>query len=375
MNDKKPLVDFRSAPKLQTSLILSGALIGFFGAQGGITVLTVLGIVLILASGAVWSLYYRCPHCGEQLGRDRYLKYCPHCGRSLDAPVEKPVRTRSVPAYAKLNLTLDILSKRPDGYHEMKMVMQTISLHDDVTVTLADGKGITCRVADAALPCDERNLAVKAAKVFCEAVNYSGGIDIALTKRIPSEAGMAGGSADAAAVLRALRDLVSPALTDERLEEIGAGVGSDVPFCIRGGTQLAEGRGEVLTVLSPAPKCFAAVCKPDFPISTPALFARVDGVTLSNRPDTDAMLSAIACGERGALCENVSNVFEQVLPEAQRERIEEIKRALVEHGALCAAMTGSGSAVFGLFCEEDVCRSACRALQSERVMTFCTEFV
>ena len=374
MNDKKPLVDFRSAPKLQTALMLSGALIGLFGTQGGITVLTVLGIVLILASCTVWSLYYRCPHCGEQLGRDRYLKYCPHCGRSLDAPVEASVRTLSVPAYAKLNLTLDILGKRPDGYHEMKMVMPTISLHDDVTVTLTD-KGITCRVADAALPCDERNLAVKAAKAFCEAVNYSGGIDIALTKRIPSEAGMAGGSADAAAVLRALRDLVSPALTDERLEQIGAAVGSDVPFCIRGGTQLAEGRGEVLTVLSPAPKCFAAVCKPDFPISTPALFARVDGVTLSNRPDTDAMLSAIEGGNADALCKNVSNVFEQALPEAQRQRIEEIKRALTEHGALCAAMTGSGSAVFGLFREEDACRSACRALQSERVMTFCTEFV
>ncbi len=374
MNDKKPLVDFRSAPKLQTALMLSGALIGLFGTQGGITVLTVLGIVLILASCTVWSLYYRCPHCGEQLGRDRYLKYCPHCGRSLDAPVEASVRTLSVPAYAKLNLTLDILGKRPDGYHEMKMVMQTISLHDDVTVTLTD-KGITCRVADAALPCDERNLAVKAAKAFCEAVNYSGGIDIALTKRIPSEAGMAGGSADAAAVLRALRDLVSPALTDEHLEQIGAAVGSDVPFCIRGGTQLAEGRGEVLTVLSPAPKCFAAVCKPDFPISTPALFARVDGVTLSDRPDTDAMLSAIEGGNADALCKNVSNVFEQALPEAQRQRIEEIKRALTEHGALCAAMTGSGSAVFGLFREEDACQSACRALQSERVMTFCTEFV
>ena len=375
MNDKKPLVDFRSAPKLQTSLILSGALIGFFGAQGGITVLTVLGIVLILASGAVWSLYYRCPHCGEQLGRDRYLKYCPHCGRSLDAPVETPVRSINIPAYAKLNLTLDILGKRPDGYHEMKMVMQTISLHDDVTVALTDGKGITCRVDGAALPCDERNLAVKAAKAFCEAMNYSGGIDIALIKRIPSEAGMAGGSADAAAVLRALRELVSPTLTDERLEQIGAAVGSDVPFCIRGGTQLAEGRGEKLTVLKPAPRCFAAVCKPDFPISTPALFARVDGVTITDRPDTDAMLSAIECGNADALYENVSNVFEQALPEAQRERIEEIKRTLAENGALCAALTGSGSAVFGLFREEDACRSACSALQSERVMTFCTEFV
>ena len=374
MNDKKPLVDFRSAPKLQTSLMLSGALIGFFGAQGGITVLTVLGIVLILASGAVWSLYYRCPHCGEQLGRDRYLKYCPHCGRSLDAPVETPVRSITVPAYAKLNLTLDILGKRPDGYHEMKMVMQTISLHDDVTVTLTD-KGITCRIAGAELPCDERNLAVKAAKAFCEAMDYRGGIDIALIKRIPSEAGMAGGSADAAAVLRALRDLVSPALTDERLEQISARIGSDVPFCICGGTQLAEGRGEKLTVLNPAPECFVAVCKPDFPISTPALFARVDGVMLSDRPDTDAMLSAIARGDCGALCANVQNVFEQALPDAQRERIEEIKRALVENGAACAAMTGSGSAVFGLFSDEVLCRNACEVLQGDRVETFFAEFV
>ena len=374
MNDKKPLVDFRSAPKLQTALMLSGALIGLFGTQGGITVLTVLGIVLILASCTVWSLYYRCPHCGEQLGRDRYLKYCPHCGRALDAPLDAPVRRLSVPAYAKLNLTLDILGKRPDGYHEMKMVMQTISLHDDVTVTLMD-KGITCRVADAALPCDERNLAVRAAKAFCEAVNYSGGIDIALTKRIPSEAGMAGGSADAAAVLRALRDLVSPALTDERLEQIGAAVGSDVPFCIRGGTQLAEGRGEKLTVLSPAPRFFAAVCKPDFPISTPALFARVDGVTITDRPDTDAMLAAIEHGDADTLCANVRNVFEQALDGEQRERIETIKCDLLAYGAKTSAMTGSGSAVFGLFREEDACRSACSALQSERVMTFCTEFV
>ncbi len=374
MNDNKPFLHFRSVPKIQTALILSGALIGFFGAQGGSKALTALGIVLILASGVIWSLYYRCPHCGEQLGRDRYLKYCPHCGRSLDAPVEEPVRSISVPAYAKLNLTLDILGKRDDGYHEMKMVMQTISLHDDVTVTLTD-KGITCRIAGAELPCDERNLAVKAANAFCEAMDYRGGIDIALIKRIPSEAGMAGGSADAAAVLRALRDLVSPALTDERLEQISARIGSDVPFCICGGTQLAEGRGEKLTVLNPAPECFVAVCKPDFPISTPALFARVDGVMLSDRPDTDAMLSAIARGDCGALCENVSNVFEQALPDAQRERIEEIKRALVENGAACAAMTGSGSAVFGLFSDEVLCRNACEVLQGDRIETFFAEFV
>ena len=285
------------------------------------------------------------------------------------------MKTQTVPAYAKLNLTLDILGKRPDGYHELRMVMQTVSLCDDVTVTLTDGTGVACRVAGAELPCDERNLAVKAANAFCEALGYHGGIDITLTKRIPSEAGMAGGSADAAAVLRALRDLIAPTLTDERLETIGARVGSDVPFCVRGGTQLAEGRGERLTVLKNAPRLYAAVCKPDFPISTPALFQRSDRVALTDRPDTAALLAALEAGDAAALCAKVKNVFEQVLPDEQRARIEDIKRALLASGAECAAMTGSGSAVFGLFREEDVCRAACDALRSAELQTFCTIFV
>ncbi len=281
----------------------------------------------------------------------------------------------TVPAYAKLNLTLDILGKRPDGYHELRMVMQTVSLCDDVTVTLCEGDGIACRVTGAELPCDEHNLAVKAARAFCEALDYHGGIDIALTKRIPSEAGMAGGSADAAAVLRALRALTAPALSDGELERIGARVGSDVPFCVRGGTQLAEGRGEQLTILRPAPKLYAAICKPDFPISTPALFQCSDSVELTERPDTAAMLAAIEHGDAAAVCANVKNVFEQVLDGAQRKRIEEIKRALLSHGAECAAMTGSGSAVFGLFREEAACEAACCALRSAELLTFCTSFV
>ena len=281
----------------------------------------------------------------------------------------------TVPAYAKLNLTLDILGKRPDGYHELRMVMQTVSLCDDVTVTLRERGGITCRVTGAELPCDERNLAVKAARAFCEEVKFSGGIAIALTKRIPSEAGMAGGSADAAAVLRALRALTAPALSDGELERIGARVGSDVPFCVHGGTQLAEGRGERLTVLRSAPKLYAAVCKPDFPISTPALFQRSDSVELTERPDTAAMLAAIKRGDAAAVCASVKNVFEQVLDGAQRKRIEEVKRALLAHGAECAAMTGSGSAVFGLFREEPACEAACCALRSAELLTFCTSFV
>ena len=375
MNDKKPLMDYRRVQKLQTPLLLTGALLSGVGTSVSVP-LVILGIAIMLFAIVIGVLYYRCPHCGRPLGRiGEGGAYCPHCGKALNAPVEEPVRSITVPAYAKLNLTLDILGKRDDGYHEMQMVMQTVSLHDDVTVTLTDGKGITCRVDGAALPCDERNLAVKAARAFCEAMDYGGGIDIALIKRIPPEAGMAGGSADAAAVLRALRALVSPALTDERLEAIGARVGSDVPFCIRGGTQLAEGRGERLTELKPAPKFFVAVCKPDFSISTPALFARADGVMISERPDTDAMLDAIERGDADALCAHVRNVFEQALEGEQRERIDEIKQALILHGAKAAAMTGSGSVVFGLFPDEAACRTACHALQNERVKTFCSEFV
>ena len=341
---------------------------------------------MVLLSILVWWLYYRCPQCHESLGRGN-PKHCPHCGAWLGdepepegeekdpAQEKEKMKTQTIPAYAKLNLTLDILGKRPDGYHELRMVMQTVSLCDDVTVTLTDGTGVVCRVAGAELPCDERNLAVKAANAFCEALGYHGGIDIALTKRIPSEAGMAGGSADAAAVLCVLRDLIAPTLTDERLETIGARVGSDVPFCVRGGTQLAEGRGERLTVLKNAPRLYAAVCKPDFPISTPALFQRSDRVALTDRPDTAALLAALEAGDAAALCASVKNVFEQVLPDGQRTRIEDIKHALLVHGAECAAMTGSGSAVFGLFREEDVCRAACSALRSAELQTFCTIFV
>ena len=284
MNDKKPLMDYRRVQKLQTPLLLTGALLSGVGTSVSVP-LVILGIAIMLFAIVIGVLYYRCPHCGRPLGRiGEGGAYCPHCGKALNAPVEEPVRSITVPAYAKLNLTLDILGKRDDGYHEMHM--QTVSLHDDVTVTLTDGKGITCRVDGAALPCDERNLAVKAARAFCEAMDYGGGIDIALIKRIPSEAGMAGGSADAAAVLRALRELVSPTLTDERLEQISASVGSDVPFCIRGGTQLAEGRGEKLTVL------IRTRCSPPSSTATRTRCVQTCATSLSRR-STASSVSAL----------------------------------------------------------------------------------
>lgn len=353
------------------SFVLAAFVIGIFQAEWALAA----AFLLIMVGVVQWVIFNRCPHCGRHLGRD-VGDFCQYCGERLDQSAPEPKTTQTERAYAKLNLTLDILGKRSDGYHEMQMVMQTISLHDDVTVSLSEDSGISCRVEGAELPCDEKNLAVKAARAFCAALDFApDGVKIVLQKRIPSEAGMAGGSADAAAVLRALRDLCAPEVTDKTLEEIGAQIGSDVPFCVRGGTQLAEGRGELLTALKRAPHLYAAVCKPDFPISTPALFARADGVDIKDRPDYHAMVRAVGSGDAAELCMQVGNVFEQVLEEKQAARIAEVKRALLAHGAETAAMTGSGSAVFGLFREEAACAAACAALEGDTLQTFRTEFV
>ena len=283
--------------------------------------------------------------------------------------------TTTEAAWAKLNLSLDVLGARSDGFHDLRMVMQSVDLHDDVTVTLDDTGVCRAETNRSYLPCGADNVAVRAAQVFLARAGLTCGVHIRLHKRIPVCAGLGGGSSDAAAVLRALERLTGAGFTRAELEEMGAQVGSDVPYCVAGGTMLAEGRGEKLTVLKPAPRFFVAVCKPDFPISTPALFARVDGVTITDRPDTDAMLAAIEHGDADTLCANVRNVFEQALDGEQRERIETIKCDLLAYGAKTSAMTGSGSVVFGLFSDKAACRRACEALQGECVKTFCAEFV
>ena len=279
----------------------------------------------------------------------------------------------TLPAYAKLNLTLDILRKREDGYHDLQMVMQTVELHDDVTVSLTDGGDIVCRCGD--IPGDESNLAVKAARAFFDATDVAPcGLVIDIEKRIPAQAGMAGGSADAAATLRALRKLRKPDLTGERLERIAASVGSDVPYCVRGGTALAEGRGERLTTLRDAPAFHAVLCKPDFDISTPALFARVRVAGLRGGPDTTGMLDALHRGDEAGVLARVKNVFEEVLPPEYAE-VFAIKQRLRALGAEAAAMTGSGPTVFGLYRSEAAARAAYEALQTDYAQTFLTRFV
>ena len=283
------------------------------------------------------------------------------------------MRDAALLAYAKLNLTLDILRRRADGYHDLRMVMQTVSLHDDVRVTLTEGDGISCCCGE--IPGDESNLAVKAARAFFARTGIPPrALAIDIVKRIPAQAGMAGGSADAAAVLRALRTLLSPELSDEALERIGADVGSDVPFCVRGGTALAEGRGERLTTLPPAPSCHAVLCKPDFSISTPMLFSRVRAEELTDRPDTDGMLDALRRGDARGVFARVKNVFEQVLPPEYGE-VFAIRDSLLALGAEAAAMTGSGPTVFGLFRDAQAAEAARETLRRRYAQTFSAQLV
>ncbi len=269
-----------------------------------------------------------------------------------------------VKAYAKLNLTLDILGKRPDGYHDLRMVMQSVDLADEVAITPSAGKG---RMSTnlSYLPADGRNLAQMAASAFRAATGKGGAVDIAIEKHIPVCAGMGGGSSDAAAVLRAMNEMTGAGLSLPELAEIGRQVGSDVPYCVLGGTALAEGRGELLTPLPPLPPCWVAICKPHFPISTPLLFAQADGKRLTCRPDTDGLLRALEAGDLTGVSRRLYNVFEDVLEPRRRREVDAIKAALIDCGALGASMSGSGPTVFGLFDREEPARAAVARLSAQ----------
>ncbi len=256
---------------------------------------------------------------------------------------------RRVRAPAKLNLALDILGRREDGYHDLRMVMQTVSLCDTLTVE-RQAEGFTLQAEGPFLPKEGKTLEQRAAEAFFAALDRPlPGLRVTLDKTLPAYAGLGGGSSDVAALLRVLRNVYAPELDGDALERIGLEVGSDVPFCLRGGTALAEGRGERLTDLPPLPECGVVVCKPDFGLPTPALFARADAVSLHTRPDIDGMRSALEQGDLRGVADRLCNVFEEVLPEDRRAEVFAIKGRLIELGAMNAAMSGSGPAVFGLF--------------------------
>lgn len=281
-----------------------------------------------------------------------------------------------VQARAKLNLTLDVLGKRPDGYHDLKMVMQSITLADDLTLEDNGTGEIRVRSNLSFLPGGEKNLAVKAALCFYRTLGRElRGLDISLDKRVPVCAGMAGGSSDAAAVLRALNQMEGQPFSREELARVGEQVGSDVPYCVLGCTALAEGRGERLTPLPALPQCWVVVCKPDFPISTPELFVRIDGCKVRRRPDTDGVLAALEAGDLPEVARRMYNVFEDVLPERQRARVADIKNTLIQQGALGANMSGTGPTAFGLFEREEAAKAAFELLSQHYKETFLAQTV
>lgn len=273
-------------------------------------------------------------------------------------------------AHAKLNLTLDVLGQRADGYHNLKMVMQEITLGDALEIELDTGEpwSMTCSSGD--IPCDETNLCIKAAKLFFQETGIDcSGLRIHLNKVTPSCAGMGGGSADGAAVLRLLWEHYGKPIPMEALFKIAEQTGSDVPFTLLGGTALAEEKGQVLTPLVPMPQCHLVICKPSFPISTPALFSAIDHAEIVARPDTAAMISALERQDLAAIAGLLSNVFAPVVAKDHRE-IADIRDTMLSSGALGAEMTGSGPTVFGIFTEPSQAAACLTRLKARYPDTF-----
>lgn len=279
-------------------------------------------------------------------------------------------------AYAKINLGLDVLRRRPDGYHEVKMIMQTVDICDDLTFEKREGPGIGFRIEGADLPADENNLVYRAAALLMEKRQIQEGVSITLYKRIPIAAGMAGGSADAAAALRGLNTLFEMGYSTEELKELGVTLGADIPYCIQGGTMLSEGIGELLTPLSEPPACHLVIVKPDIDVSTAFVYGNLQADKLSFHPDIDGMAAALAAGDLKGITERMGNVLETVTVR-EYPIIDRLKRLMCGLGAENALMSGSGPTVFGICKERETAEKIAAAIRKEvpSGMVFVTKFV
>lgn len=259
-----------------------------------------------------------------------------------------------IKAYAKINLSLDVVAVREDGYHLLEMVMQTIDLYDTVHLNIKNN-GIKINSNNLNIPLDNRNLAYKAAKIFKDTFNIKEGADIYIEKNIPIEAGLAGGSSDAAAVLRGLRDVFLPNLSNEELAKIGVKIGADVPYCIYGGTALCEGIGEKITKLNSFKDQYLVLVKPDFGISTKDVYNSIDKKQIINHPNTKEIVRAVNENNLKMLCDNMINVLEIVTLD-EIDELKAIKEALLKYGAMGVQMTGSGPTIFGFFSCKDAAK-------------------
>ncbi len=266
-----------------------------------------------------------------------------------------------IKAYAKVNLMLDILGIKENGYHNLWMIMQSVSLCDTVTVEKNNSGKITITCSAEGIPTDERNIAYKAAKAFFDATQTENcGIHINIEKSIPSEAGLAGGSADGAAVIKALNEIFETKLNDRQLCRIGKKVGADVPFCIMGGTCLAQNIGEVLSPLEDIPHCYFVLAKPKMGVSTKEAYSSFDNAGYIKKPHREEMLLAAADGNFDEMLKLAANVFEQVIEVPERV---EIKRIMRESGAKLSLMSGSGPTVYGIFESENQAESCAEKLR------------
>ncbi|MCI1305047.1 MAG: 4-(cytidine 5'-diphospho)-2-C-methyl-D-erythritol kinase [Lachnospiraceae bacterium] len=265
-------------------------------------------------------------------------------------------------AYAKINPGLDVTGTRADGYHEVRMIMQTVDLYDEISLEACGGGEIICLCSRDDLPCDDRNLAVRAASLLVKQFDISSGIKIRLNKNIPVAAGLAGGSSDAAAVLIGISRLFRLNLQERELARLAVQIGADVPYCLMGGTALAEGIGEILTPLPDLPECPIVIAKPAVSVSTGYVYQNLD-LAKTEHPDIDGMQRAIGAGDLPGVTERLGNVLESV-SEPAFPVIREVKKNLREHGASGVLMSGSGPTVFGIF--PDCAAAECAADELRR---------
>ena len=282
------------------------------------------------------------------------------------------MRTCGIRAYAKINMTLDVTGIRDDGYHDLCMIMQSVGLYDEIDVITGTGKP-DCAFSNLTfLPRDGKNIALLAAQRFFETAGSGpDGIEVRIRKNIPVCAGLGGGSADAAAVLKALTNAYPEKLSKEVLLDIALSLGSDVPFCLSGGTALVSGKGELIKRLPDIPFCHILLCKPRFSVSTRVMFREIDKVKLNRRPDTQGAVQTIQTGDLCGLAHRLYNVFEDIVAADHRE-IHDIRHTMLDGGAVGAAMSGSGPTMFGLFSSKDDAQKTYNALKKCYPDTFLT---
>lgn len=251
-------------------------------------------------------------------------------------------------AYGKINLGLDVIRKRPDGYHDLDMVMQMVDVYDDVILTQIEGTEIVVRTDTAVLSNGTDNLAYMAARMLMDEFGITQGLEITIKKRIPIAGGMAGGSSDCAATLKGVNQMFDLGLSKEELMERGVRLGADVPYCILGGTAIARGIGEILTPLPTPPECHVIIAKPPVSVSTAFVYGNIRPDKIERRPDIETMVSAIKTQDLYKLAESLYNVMEDITV-PQYPIIQEIKTVMLDNGALNSIMSGSGPTVFGLY--------------------------